>query len=297
MYTKVIYKKKNGGVHDNSRSCAKLANYLCKEDEERGENLEFFFSHTEDFITVEEVIMKIDANKGQLGKTESKFFTIVIAPETDEMNHIGNDVGLLKEYTRDVMDVYAANFNDKNGVSKNLKGKDLLYFAKVEYNRYYNGDDEEVQIGKAKSGDKKPGNHLHVHIIVSRKDILNKQKLSPLANDKKLFHRKLFKLNSCDLFDKTYQYEGAGKELKEHIVKKRSEYDQVCFQPLFIEAANKVRNKNAEKRVEDISSNNTVDFGLINTINALISEPSEEQIEEMPNKEALAKKKKNRNRL
>ncbi|MFR7466694.1 MAG: DUF5712 family protein [Phocaeicola vulgatus] len=36
--------------------------------------------------------------------------------------------------------------------------------------RHYKGDDPEVEAGKAKAGERKPGLQLHVHIIVSRLD-------------------------------------------------------------------------------------------------------------------------------
>ncbi len=116
------------------------------------------------------------------------------------------------------MDIYAQNFNKKDGTSKNLTGKDLVYFAKIEENRYYKGTDEEVKQGVAKQGDVLPGDNTHVHIIVSRTDRSKKIKLSPLANSKKLFSRESFKLKSCKHFDENYRYEGAGRELEKHIV-------------------------------------------------------------------------------
>jgi hypothetical protein len=116
------------------------------------------------------------------------------------------------------MDIYASNFNKKNGTSKNLTGKDLVYFAKVEENRYYKGTDEAVKQGIARQGDVLPGDNTHVHIIVSRQDKSKTTKLSPLANSKKLFSRENFKMNSCNHFDENYKYQGAGKELEKHIV-------------------------------------------------------------------------------
>jgi hypothetical protein len=72
-----------------------------------------------------------------------------------------NQAQALKEYIRQaLMPAYAANFN------KGLGAEDILYFAKVQYER-------NRETGQA---------DLHAHILVSRKDISNKLKLSPATN-------------------------------------------------------------------------------------------------------------------
>jgi hypothetical protein len=78
------------------------------------------------------------------------------------------------------MEAYVKNFK-RNGVNGN---QDLVYFGKVEYNRYYTYKDLEVRKGLAKKGDIKPGAQMHVQVIVSRKDASNSIKLSPLNNSK-----------------------------------------------------------------------------------------------------------------
>lgn len=219
MYVKVIDPKKHGKTaYNNSGSCAALVNYLCKEDKGNDWEKKFFFSHDNDSVLSEEVIESIDNNCPIIEKNEAKFYSLVVAPRPDEMEHIKNDRERLKAYVRDTMDIYAQNFNKKDGTSKNLTGKDLVYFAKIEENRYYKGTDEEVKQGIAKQGDVLPGDNTHVHIIVSRTDQSKKIKLSPLANSKKLFSRESFKLKSCKHFDENYRYQGAGKELEKHIV-------------------------------------------------------------------------------
>ena len=67
-------------------------------------------------------------------------------------------------------------------------GKDLVYFGRVETERHYRNSDEEVKEGQAKSGDRKPGLQLHVHIIVSRNDVTQTVRLSPLARSKGSFN-------------------------------------------------------------------------------------------------------------
>ena len=219
MYVKVIDPKKHGKTaYNNSGSCRALVNYLSKEDKGKGLEKESFFSHDNDEVLSIDVIKSIDNNCPLIGKQEAKFYSLVVAPRPDEMDHIKNDKERLKSYVRDAMDIYAQNFNKKDGTSKNLTGKDLVYYAKVEENRYYKGTDEAVKQGTAKQGDVLPGDNTHVHIIVSRQDKSKTTKLSPLANSKKLFSRENFKMNSCNHFDENYKYQGAGKELEKHIV-------------------------------------------------------------------------------
>ena len=128
----------------------------------------------------------------------------------------------LKAYTRNVMDEYAKNFNrDLNG--KPLDKNDLVYYAKIETQRRYDGNtwDERLKsdfkhnyrvrtkasdlrlIGeeaKAKEiekeyiknkdghvilpGNLKDGKNTHVHIVVSRRDKSQSISLSPMANSK-----------------------------------------------------------------------------------------------------------------
>ncbi|MBT9849607.1 DUF5712 family protein, partial [Phocaeicola vulgatus] len=90
----------------------------------------------------------------------------------------------LKNYSRNCMDLYAENFRRE----KIKSGKDLVYFGRVETERHYRNSDEEVKEGQAKSGDRKPGLQLHVHIIVSRNDVTQTVRFSPLARSKGSFN-------------------------------------------------------------------------------------------------------------
>ncbi len=171
----------------NAGSCRALAQYL---DKEAGEGLRFF-SHTEQNISVEQVIASIDTNKQKLGADDAKFFMLSLNPSEAEQKHlIGRDVSDISEltaderqevirkleiFTRSAMDEYAQNF----GRDKIRSGADLMYFARVETERIYKHTDEAVKDGMAKIGDVKPGLQFHVHIIVSRKSLDGKTKLSP----------------------------------------------------------------------------------------------------------------------
>ncbi len=119
----------------------------------------------------------------------------------------------LKEYAINVMDQYARNFK-RPGISSS---SDLLWFGKVEYNRYFSPKDREVKQGMKRVGERKEGNQMHVQVMVSRKDITNKIKLSPLNNSRgsnaehsrKMgeFDRKAFIAGGERLFDLQFSFD------------------------------------------------------------------------------------------
>ena len=137
-------------------------------------------------------------------KRDDKFYMLSINPSQDEAAHLirkvtGKQVTEfeqltveeqekviheLKNYSRNCMDLYAENFRRE----KIKSGKDLVYLGRVETERHYRNSDEEVKEGQAKSGDRKPGLQLHVHIIVSRNDVTQTVRLSPLARSKGSFN-------------------------------------------------------------------------------------------------------------
>jgi hypothetical protein len=124
----------------------------------------------------------------------------------------------LKLYANQVMDDYARNFK-KDQVQGS---KDILYFGKLENHRYYTHKDEEVKQGLAKRGEQKPGEQMHVQVIVSRKDITDSIRLSPLNNSRGKnvahslkvgqFDRVAFKQAAEHKFDQTFDYD---RQLKE----------------------------------------------------------------------------------
>lgn len=223
-------------VKGNTQSCRDLVNYLGKENDGKGLlNQEQFFSQTNNSVESQYVISSIDNNKKGLKDRDAKFFMITINPSERELKHLlkistnGKNIGhvseltpgelekytnLIKNYARQTMDDYARAFN------RDLTGKDLVYFGKVEQERHFKGTDTEVKEGKALSGELKPGLQTHVHIVVSRKDVEQKHSLSPLANSRgsnkhKLngksikvgFDRDTFVKGCESQFDKMYQYQ------------------------------------------------------------------------------------------
>jgi len=220
MILKIINPKKDGkNMYHNNGSCFPLIQYLSKEDEALGEKKEFFFSHTKDVVLASEVLSTIDSYRKGLEKKDTKFYSLVVAPSSSEIDCMKNPRVELKNYTRKLMDIYGRNFNGINK-AKNLTGDDIVYFAKVEFNRHYKGSDKEVIEGKVEQGTLKPGNNMHVHIIVSRKDKSNTYKISPLVKNRKLFSIEGMKLKSCYKFDETYLINTSAKELEEYMIKR-----------------------------------------------------------------------------
>ncbi|NJO00311.1 MAG: hypothetical protein HC880_00345 [Bacteroidia bacterium] len=215
---------------DNKGSCRALVYYLEKENyqDEKQRQLkplaerELFFSHHQDQVLPHQVISHIDGNKKNLGKAQEKFSLVNISPSQEELQHIGNDRQKLKDYTRQVMDLYAANFG------KGLKSQDLVWYAKLEENRSYKHTDRAVQLGEKQKGEPKEGLQTHVQVIVSRKCAENRLKLSPNSNHRSTqkgpvkggFDRVNFKMKSIEKFDAMFQFPRLVNELERHQVMK-----------------------------------------------------------------------------
>ena len=158
------------GRYNNSGSSRRLANYLEHEDLERMEKgiyTEGFFNLTEDNIYKSKVIKDIDANIGQLLKTDAKFYAIHVSPSKKEIQAMGNteqeQAEAMKRYIREVfIPEYAKNFN------KELSATEIKFYGKIHFDRSRSNNELNI----------------HCHLIVSRKDQVNKKKLSPLTNHK-----------------------------------------------------------------------------------------------------------------
>ena len=214
---------------DNKGSSGALVNYLEKENQmqiEKGKGLEQenWFNGTGNEIRRQEVRMKIDSNIAKLGRSDSKFFLINISPSQKELAHLyevyrkNGTKEKLKEFAIKVMDEYAKNFK-RPGINSH---KDLLWYGKHENYRYYKHTDKEVKDGTRQKGDRKEGRQDHIQIIVSRKDITNRIKLSPQNTSKgknkehsaKLgeFNRTAFKQSGEKLFDTVFDFNRGLKE-------------------------------------------------------------------------------------
>jgi len=174
---------------NNKGSSQQLVHYLEKENRATPEGhilKELWFNTTSGAIMPQEVRVRIDNNIARLGKNDAKFFLLNISPSQKEITYLKERFGnqgaeeKLKQYAVCVMNAYAHNFK-RPGIKDS---KDLLWYGKLERYRYYSFKDPQVVQGTLKAGDRKAGEQMHVQIIVSRKDISNKIKLSPMNNSR-----------------------------------------------------------------------------------------------------------------
>lgn len=198
------------GVYSNTGSSIGIVNYLEHEDLQRaieGEKVEQFFSHYSNNIASAEVIENLDNNKQKLSKEDAKFFVVTISPSTEELKKMGNTPqemsNALKDYVKNqVMEKYAENFG------KNLTANDLMYYGKIHFDR--KGKNEL---------------DIHAHIVVSRKSLDKKMKLSPMTNHRNTttgmvkggFDREKFFQKSENEFDKKHLYQRDYKNSFEYL--------------------------------------------------------------------------------
>ena len=194
------------GTYNNAGSSRQLVNYMEHEDLERMEKgiyTEGFFNLTEDNIYKSKVIKDIDANIGQLLKTDAKFYAIHVSPSKKEIQAMGNteqeQAEAMKRYIREVfIPEYAKNFN------KELSATEIKFYGKIHFDRSRSNNELNI----------------HCHLIVSRKDQVNKKKLSPLTNHKNTkngiikggFDRVNLFLQLEQGFDKLFNYNRQPKE-------------------------------------------------------------------------------------
>lgn len=230
----------------NTSTSRYLVYYLEKENKEKtNEDKQKFFDLDNEYDNPEQVIDKIDTNISKLGKHEEKYYSIYISPTKKELKHILSDHNKLKDYTENLIDAYAKNFN------KNLDKSDILFFAKIEKNRSWKNLDNQAKLGFVKQGNFKSGDNTHIHLIVSRKTSskwyqgqkIIDSKGNPLVDDEYLikkantlkispnenarggdnfklngrniirgFDRTNFKLKGEEIFDKMFSY---NRELEE----------------------------------------------------------------------------------
>lgn len=198
------------GKYANSGSCSSLVSYLEHEDLDRikkGQKVEPFFSHAEDPIKGNVIIETIDNNKKKLCRDEAKFFMITVSPSQKELEHLGKtpeeQSEKLKDYIRNgIMQKYAENFN------KGLNAEDIMYFAKIHHERKTNKDEA----------------NLHIHILVSRKSVDGRLKLSPMTN-----HQNTNKGAVKGGFVRVDFYTGAEKAFDEKFLYQRQREEQFDF--------------------------------------------------------------------
>ena len=217
-----------GSVADLTKYLGKEQKMLIKENKER----EYFFDIKHDNITKREVDMAIDGqSRNGLGKKDAKFYMVSVNPSKKELAHIANDPKKLKEWVqKEYMPQLVKDFN-RDG----LRAENVNMFAKLEHYRHYKGTDKEVKLGKVRSGQRKEGNNMHVHVIIGRRSKDGNFKLSPNANARSKgqqgaamnagFDRNAHKIAVEQNFDKSFGYKrgkGESFELQQAMKKART---------------------------------------------------------------------------
>lgn len=148
-----------------------FAEYLDKESEIHGQD--FFFNGGNNRIEKDEVISGINKNCKGLKQNESRFFSLTFNPSLREIRHIERFAqaqidemkrynitslvienekqikdaivrDMLRQYAVLAMDKYALNFG-REGINSN---RDLVWFGRVERDRYWKYSSKEVQHNK-----------------------------------------------------------------------------------------------------------------------------------------------------
>ncbi|MFD2969337.1 DUF5712 family protein [Sphingobacterium bambusae] len=266
---------------DNKGSAAALVQYLEKENKDRHrKDQELWFNGQQRDVLPQLVRVAIDQNIAKLSNNDSKFFLINISPSQKELDHLiskyGKDAAgdVLKEFGVKMMDEYAHNFK-RPGVMDN---RDLLWFGKLEQHRYYKHSDKEVKSGERKIGEKKEGNQMHLQIIVSRKDITNRIKLSPLNNSRgsnvshsaKLgqFDRRAFKESGEFVFDRMFDFQRNLKDTMHYAstMRKGTIQDKTTLYSLANLLTNTDHLLAKSEFLRTSSLNNDTSLGIVNTI-------------------------------
>lgn len=242
----------SNGTYNNAGSSRQLANYLEHEDLERMEKgiyAEGFFDLTDDNIYKSKVIKDIDTNIGQLLKTDAKFYAIHVSPSEKELQAMGNteqeQAEAMKRYIREVfIPEYAKNFN------KELSASDIKFYGKIHFDR--SRSDNEL--------------NMHCHLIVSRKDQVNKKKLSPLTNHKNTkngvikggFDRVNLFQQVEQGFDKLFNYNRQQTESFDYqsVIKNGSTFEQLKVQEQDILSSERKAGINPDSNQESLLSIN-----------------------------------------
>ena len=192
MYIKVINPATHGrNAYANTGSARQATNYLEGEAKKQQQQA-IFFNAERSVIQGKEAVLLLDSNHKGLRKSEAKFYSLVISPSPQELDHIGHDPQKLRQYTTRVMQEYAATVVPKSG--NTLREKDLLWVATQHNERRHRGYDG------APSGQKKEGPQTHIHVLVSARDKAQQLTLNPLGRIAR-FNRVTFMARSIVAFE------------------------------------------------------------------------------------------------
>jgi len=189
----------------NTGSSRETVEYLGHEDKERkeaGKEVVPFTTADGQPVNKEEVIDHIDRNHSHLGKNDTKFLHLVVAPSAKEILAMGKDeqevyrssLRLIKR----ISDAYAKNFH-REGIEDS---SNLVIYWKAHFSREKDG----LQ-------------NFHLHAVISRKSKpkgggVPSVKLNPMTNHKKTdkgpinggFDRSQFYAECENIFDEEFDY-------------------------------------------------------------------------------------------
>lgn len=188
----------------NTGSSRETVEYLGHEDKARkeaGKEVVPFTTADGQPVNKEEVIDHIDRNRSHLGKNDTKFLHLVVAPSAKEILAMGKDeqevyrnsLRLIKR----ISDAYAKNFH-REGIEDS---SNLVIYWKAHFSR----EEDGLQ-------------NFHLHAVISRKSKPNDKgvsvKLNPRTNHKKTdkgpinggFDRTQFYAECENIFDEELDY-------------------------------------------------------------------------------------------
>lgn len=255
MYSKFQTSPKSGG---NSGSCASTVKYLEKEDKDReqDDDKKGFFSQDKDNLSGKEAvsIVEHDGYKQKLGKDDSKFFVVTMAFSQDELKG-RTDKELMNFAKENFAEMYAGSVKGRE-----VDPSTLAWVGKLETERKYRGDDENVKQGLAKSGQAKEGDQRHVHIIVARKTTDGK-KISPMSNHfrggsdsgavRGGFDQAHFKIESEQRFDKAFKHD---RDQEQSAKAKLSVYRDDLREPEFKKELKNAKLQTDKQRLNELSN-------------------------------------------
>ncbi|MFH1321910.1 MAG: DUF5712 family protein [Bacteroidota bacterium] len=244
--------QKGNVAYDNKGKSDRLVNYLSSKKQKMSSDDEYF-NDQKNNLSKEEVKDMINNNVKGLRADETKFISVSINPSYDELEHIKNDKEKMRKFVRECMENYAKNFLKKRGI----KPRDVVWAGLMHEYRFFSGQDEKLSkqvnnlkqnglkvkdisnavnsgrkktkikesdirlfynIGEVKQGDIKPGNNMHAHVIISKRNRDMTKTLTPLVSKIK-FNIINWQGNNEETFDRLFKYSRDQSSYIKYLVK------------------------------------------------------------------------------
>ena len=219
--------------YNNKGSVARLKNYLIQ-NTDKYDSADLFFTATKNNITADDFYKLIDNNVKGLEKNEHKFYSFTLNPSSEEVQFIASAKEKLKGFVRSAM----ADFHTAHKTLE--KSDDLVWAAIIHDNRVMTEADIKKYKDKGKTelkiGDIKPGDNIHVHVVLSARDATQKKTITVLSPKNKIsrnFELTSFQRNSQRLFQEKFSYQKGvdiyGEVQQNYIKKKVDQLDKTLY--------------------------------------------------------------------